>query len=407
MDKGFYSKLTNLRKLQMVGAGDPRFTAGNCAILPQDGARTRKLYDDAKDDKGGGFFEYFCSDYMDWAMPEFAMYFGEWAGTITGTKFRPPSNWFKPYNGFDFAHASWIACRRIVPSYLQYRLWSIDQKIKNNGRLAFYEDNIHLRDFFDPAMKYGYRAADGSPRVQFDIWSLRDYYRKIAEIYRKNGVENHAGAHASAAMVIPALTYCNYFIDGEQPGRYATAPNHDYVDGWRDVDYLRAHILGRQFGIRSIFLSEIVYRGKTAAEDRQQTRAWMAVMLPHDIALWDGSLKDRGPVKAWHKIINDLDFFKNNPRLYPYWATGKYKAAEYDDKELLVTVYRQNNRALAVVSNFGESRTVKFKLNSKNLSLKPKKAVDMENAAAGDIIFDGSNTKLNIPRHDYRVILFE
>ena len=407
LDKPFYKKLTNLRKLQMVGAGDPRFTAGCCSILPQNAERTRKLYEEVKDDKNSGFVEYYCSDYLTWASPELAMYFGEWAGRITGTKFRAPSNWFKPYNGFDFAHASWIACRRIVPSYLQYRLWCIDQKIKNNGRLAFYEDNIHLRDFFDPAMKYGYRTADGSPRVQFDIWSLRDYYRKIAEIYRKNGVENHAGAHASAAMVIPALTYCNYFIDGEQPGRYATAPNHDYVDGWRDVDYLRAHVLGRQFGIRSIFLSEIVYRGKTAAEDRQQTRAWMAVMLPHDIALWDGSIKDRGPVKAWHKIINDLDFFKNNPRLYPYWATGKYKVAEHGDKELLVTVYRQNNRALAVVSNFGESRTVKFKLNSRNLALKPQKAVDMENAAAKDISFDGCNVELNIPRHDYRVILFE
>jgi hypothetical protein len=166
-------------------------------------------------------------------------------------------------------------------------------------------------------------------------------------------------------------------------------------------------VLGRQFGIRSMFLAEITYRGKNAAEDRQQTRAWMAVMLPHDIALWDGRLKDRGPVKVWHKIINDLDFFKNNPRLYPYWATGKYKVAEHNDKELLVTLYRQNNRVLAVISNFGKSRTVKFKLNSKNLSLKLKKAVDMENSAAKDITFDGSNVTLNIPRHDYRVVLFE
>lgn len=407
LDKKFYKKLTNLRKLQMVGAGDPRFTSGNCSILPQNAERTRQMYEAVKDDKNSGFFEYYCSDYLTWAMPEFAMYFGEWAGRITGIKGRAPSNWFKPYKGFDFAHATWIACRRIVPSYLQYRLWCIDQKIKSNGNLAFYEDNIHLRDFFDPAMKYGYRAADGSPRVQFDIWSLRDYYRKIAEIYRINGIENHAGAHASAAMVIPALTYCTYFIDGEQPGRYATSPKRDYVDAWGDVDYLRAHVLGRQFGIRSMFLAEITYRGKNAAEDRQQTRAWMAVMLPHDIALWDGRLKDRGPVKVWHKIINDLDFFKNNPRLYPYWATGKYKVAEHNDKELLVTLYRQNNRALAVISNFGKSHTVKFKLNSKNLSLKLKKAVDMENSAAKDITFDGSNVTLNIPRHDYRVVLFE
>ena len=407
LDKKFYKNLKNLRIIQMVGAGDPHFNAGSCAILPQDSARTRKMYEAVKDDKSSGFMEYYCSDYMDWAMPEMAMYFGEWAGCITGTKLRQPSNWFNPYHGFDFANASWIACRRIVPSYLQYRLWCIDQKFKSSPILSFYEDNIHLRDFFDPVMGYGYRGSDGSPRVQFDLWSLRDYYRKIAEIYRKHGVENNAGAHASGSLVIPALTYCPYFIDGEQPGRYATSPDRDYVDAWKDLDYLRAHILGRQFGVRTIFLSEIIYRGKNAAEDMAQTRAWLAVMLPHDIALWDGSLKERAPVKAWHKIINDLNFYQNNPRLYPYWATGKYKVADHNDGELFVTVYRQNNRALAVISNFGESRTVEFKLNSKNLQLDLQKAVDMENPDRKDIIFDGNKVSLMIPRHDYRIVLFE
>ena len=406
LDKKFYKQLTNVKKIQMVGAGDPRFTAGSCAILPQDSNRTKKMYESVKDDKNSTFMEYYCSDYMSLAMPELGMYFGEWSGQITGTKFRAPSNWFKPYKGFDFTHASWIACRRIVPSYLQYRLWCIDQKFKSSPQLSFYEDNIHLRDFFDPAMGYGYRAKDKSPRVEFDIWSLRNYYRKIAEIYRKHGVENQAGAHASAAMIIPALTYCPYFIDGEQPGRYATGPNKDYVDVWKDVDYLRGHILGRQFGIRSIFLSEIVYKGKNANEDNRQTRAYLAVMLPHDIAIWDGAMKDRTAVKAWHKIVNDFNFYNDNPRLYPYWATGKYKATEYKDKNLLVTIYRQKNRAIAIISNFGEKRKVEFKLNTKNLQLSPKKATDLENPTCKDLNFDGTKVSLEIPRHDYRVILF-
>ena len=407
LDKKFYKQLTNVKKIQMVGAGDPKFTAGSCAILPKDGNITSQLYAAAKDDKNSTFMEYYCSDYMSWAMPEFAMYFGEWAGQITSTKFRAPSNWFKPYRGFDFVHASWIACRRIVPSYLQYRLWCIDQKFKCSPRLSFYEDNIHLREFFDPAFEFGYRTKDGNPRIQFDIWSLRDYYRKIAQIYRNHNIENQSGAHASAAMMIPALTYCPYFIDGEQPGRYATGPNRDYVDGWKDLDYFRGHILGREFGIRTIILSEIVYKGKTTLEDICQTRAFLAVMLPHDVAIWDGAMKNRTPVKAWHKIINDLNFFKENPRLYPYWATGKYKVTEHNDKDLLITVYRQKNSALAVISNFGNKRNVKFKLNTQNLQLSPKTAIDMENKKQNNIAFDGQNVSLEIPRHDYKVVLFK
>ena len=55
----------------------------------------------------------------------------------------------------------------------------------------------------------------------------------------------------------------------------------------------------------------------------------------------------------------------------------------------------------------GESRKVEFKLNSKNLQLHPRVAMDMENPASKDINFDGSNVSLEIPRHDYRIVLFE
>ena len=134
---------------------------------------------------------------------------------------------------------------------------------------------------------------------------------------------------------------------------------------------------------------------------------WPEIDMDLAVNCIESRRKLKGKVQEWYNETKLIFPLKLSAEQCSSSATGKYKAAEHNDKELLVTVYRQKNRALAVVSNFGESRTVRFKLNSRNLALKLKKAVDMENPAAKDIAFDGSSIVLNIPRHDYRVILFE
>lgn len=403
LDKPFYKSLTNLRKLVMIGAGDPHFTAGSSAIQPLDAARTRELYEALRDERGSTYLEYWCSDYLPMSTPELATYFGEWSAQIRGAGLRA-SSWYKPYPGFEFAQASWIACRRIVPSYLDYRLWCFEEKLKDVGQLAFYEDNIHLRRFFDPAMGYGYYRGDGHRQVQFDLWSLRDYYRRIAEVYRRNGMENLSGAHASAAMVIPALTYCTFFFDGEQPARYVNSAEEDYVDRWRDVEYLRGHIMGRQFGIRTVFMSEINYSGDEATNLRH-TRAWLSIMLPHDLGVWDAHISNREPVKAWHKVINDLDFYHQPPRLYPYWAKGEHKVFSHDHDDLLVTVYRQPGQALVILSNLADARELAVTLDHNRLGLQPTQAVMLEDN--GEVLLEEATLTTRVPRHDYRLILLK
>ena len=407
LDKAFYDQLKNVRKIIEIGAGDPAFTSGSCSILPKDVQRTRDLYSACRDSAGSRYMEYWCSDYMNLAAKEMAMYFGEWSAKIEGTDLRAPSNWVKAYPGFTFAETAWISCRRIVPSYLRYRLWCLEQKLKTVGELSFYEDNMHVRCFFDPMMGYGYYLPDGNPQIQFDLWSVREYFRSIAEIFRRNAMENLAGAHASAAMLIPALTYCTFFIEGEQPARYARGPGMDYVDMWRDTDYFRASVLGRQFGVRTIFLSEITYNGTDRTEHRRQARAWLSVMLAHDVGLWDAHIKDRTSVKKWHKIVNDLDFFHQHPRLFPYWGSGKFKVADSTMPDLHITVYRQKDRALMILSNFGEAGTAAVKLLPEHLQLNWKSVVDMEEPERKDIQCGHQQIRLFIPRHDYRIVLLQ
>ena len=404
-DRKFYDRLSNVRKIVEIGAGHQLFTSGTCSILPFDAEATKQEYEKLRDNLGSTYMEYYCSDYINHSSPELATYFGEWSsGNLGFYGMRAPSNWFGPSKGFNFNQASWIGARRIVPSYLQYRLWCLDEKMKKIGQFAFYEDNIHFRKFFDPALGIGYFDAEGDVRPAFDIWNLREYFNDIAKLYAKHGLENLSGAHGSAEMNIAALTACTYFIDGEQPGRRVTKADEDYIDLWKDLDYFRSHILGRQFGIRTIFLAEIKHKNPDPAVNLRHSRAFMAVMLIHDVGIWDGAMYDRTPVRVWHQIVNDLDFYHDHPRLLPYWGTPEYRAAEVSAPELYVTGYRQNGRALLVVSNFGNEREVELKLNSAALGFTPASAVDVENPEAA-VALAGDTVKLTIPRHDYRLIL--
>ena len=82
-------------------------------------------------------------------------------------------------------------------------------------------------------------------------------------------------------------------------------------------------------------------------------------------------------------------------------------------RDRVVSEARWENRAFTLVDTGGlgmlngESRKVEFKLNCKNLQLDLKNAVDMENPDKKDITFDGNKVSLTIPRHDYRIVLFE
>ena len=403
MNKPFYEKLKDVRKIIIVSAGHPSFNSGTQNISALDVERTRKMYRNVADKFGSTYLEYYCSDLLGIAIPEMKTYFSEWGGGIAGTFVKGGSTrWHS--KSYDFKGATVIQQQRKVPSYIKYRGWAIGDKLKQIGLLSFYEDNVHPRTFFDPARNYGFKDEKGRMHPEYDFWMLREHYHYLAYQYKKNNLENLTGAHGSASLMIPSLTNCTFFIDGEQPGRYDNIADKDYIDHWKDLDYMRAVSMGRAFGINSIFLSEMIFKGND--EDGHHSRAWLALILPHDIAPWDGSVKNRQPVRLWHKIVNDLRFYADPPRLYPYWAKGKYKVFEHNHKDLLVTVWKQKNRMVIMLSNFGEKGNFTVKLLPGKIGMKSlKKLEDAENQKSLPI---RNNTfSVEIPRHDFRILVAE
>lgn len=397
LDRTFYDNLKNLRKFYMVGWGDPAFNAGEASPLPLNWEATRKQYQDFRDAKGSTCFEYQCSDFMTLDVPEMIKYFSEWVNNRSQGWFR------KLYPGHNEAACSWFPINRTVASLQDYKVYCVDRKLRELGPFAFYEDNCHPRVFSDPVWNQGYLPpGEHTLRPEFGMTSFKTYLRRVASVYAKHDSDNLLGVHASATMLLPSFTYASFFIDGEQPARYVHSEERDYIDVWPELEYIRAHIMGRAFGMNSIFMAEITYKGTDP--DGRHTRALLALMLPHDIAIWDGSMKNRDAVKKWHQIKDEFDFYGQACRLYPYWGRGRHQVACCGQERVLTTLWQRDQRNLLVLlSNLGENQTVELQLQLDKLGMEGKKlhCLDAENRQPVSL------QNIQLPRHDYRVIRIE
>ncbi len=397
LDRAFYDNLKNLRKFIMVGWGDPAFNAGEASPLPLNWDDTRRRYQDFRDARGSTCFEYQCSDFMTLDVPEMKKYFSEWVNNRSQGWFR------KLYPGHNEAACSWFPVNRTVASLQDYKVYCVDRKLRELGPFAFYEDNCHPRVFSDPVWNQGHLPqGENSLRPEFGMISFKTYLRRVANVYAKHACDNLLGVHASATMLLPSFSYASFFIDGEQPARYVHSEERDYIDVWPELEYIRAHIMGRAFGMNSIFMAEITFKGTDP--DGRHTRALLALMLPHDIAVWDGSMKNRDAVKKWHQIKDEFDFYGQNCRFYPYWGRGRHQVAGCGDERVLTTLWQRDQRNLLVLlSNLGENQTVELQLQVDKLGLEGKKLHCLDAESRQPV----SLQAIHLPRHDYRVIRIE
>jgi len=395
IDWSFYEKLGNLRKIVMVGAGDPKFNAGVQSAPAKDPNVTRQQYQQLRQrfSKNDTFMEYWICDEQSMDAPELRTYFGEWCGT----KGKGRHN--HTYPGHTEAASSTLSIQRASQSYLKYKTWCLDEKLTQVGQISYYEDNAMQRVHNDPAQDLGYNRADGKRQPEFDIWSFRSYMRDMASVFAAHGKENLIGVHCSTAMLIPAFTYAAFAIEGEQPTRYSDNASRDALGLWNDRDYFRTLALGRQFGVVPIFLS-LITTGDDP--DGKLGRSLMALCLIHDVGIWDGAMPNRSAYRKWHSILNDFDFSKEEPDFFPYW--GSIPPLQAPDPGILSTAWRIGDRVLMVVANVDD---VPFDGNiTVNPAVLPTDQTttvkDAETGLPVDIL--RGDIKLAISRHDYRVL---
>jgi hypothetical protein len=381
-----------------LGSSNPPYDLAAMGILPQDWSATALEFKKLRQINAEAIYmEYWCSDILALGHPEMRLWAGEWS-RLAHDCFNTRS---PRYQGDDQVYC---LVQRATPSLQAFRLWAYDQQLARLGPFSFYEDNAQQEVQFDLAKAVGYIRADGKRQPVFDTLACRDYYRRLALRYEARGLRNLSAVHKSYSMLIPAFTHVTVAIDGEQPGQDRVGT--DYIDVWKDqMAYFRAHILGRQYGVLPCFLSEIHLH---SGEDPQgkATRALLALLLPHDVAIWPGSLQNFAPIRKWWQIMDEFGFGRKPMRFCPYWAAPGHRAAEADVAGVYVTLWQTSEAALLVASNFGEAHDVRIRLDLARLNFAREGGLLVQDAESGETLpaTGAEELDLHLPRHDYRLL---
>lgn len=209
----------------------------------------------------------------------------------------------------------------------------------------------------------GYRAADGSLRVTYPIFAVRNFMRRLYEALHPKG--KLINAHQSTYCGTPTLSFVHSYWDGEQfgGGELAKDPLQKLP-----LASFRAEFMGKNFGVPCEFL---VYERPpdwtidhalafTMLHDVRVRPLGFGEMLEKMAAIWDAMTKFGVSEAEWH----------------PYWRNSEF--VQVKPESVKVSGYRRvvNGQAqwLLVVSNLSatEAVTAKVQLSSraiKNVAL--------------------------------------
>ncbi|MCC7350886.1 MAG: hypothetical protein IT446_09975 [Phycisphaerales bacterium] len=350
----------------------PTYAATANAPYPADYEKAKEAMDKLRDD-GCIPFLYEVMLGMGVSYPEAEAYRGEWI------------------------RASYIG----AGSYVNFRVETLRDFLKKCGLFTFYEDNCYLVPIKDPALGYGYVRDDGQYQGEFALFNTRNLLKGEAEVYQSLGMPNYVGVHKSTTMVPPMYAFATIAIDGEQ--RFMTTPETDYIDQF-SLDYIRAHIMGRQFGFVPFFLSEIKLPKDQTKAIHAGTRSEFALLWLNEIASWPAYGIDQATVDNAIRAKGQFDIAAADVKFHPYWE--KDKVVKTDSSDTVVSLWSRPGKALAVVANLGEARDCAVSIDFSRLGLNPKVIRDFESGESLSPGPDGS-LKVPLPRHDYRLIWIE
>ena len=285
-------------------------------------------------------------------------------------------------------------------SFADFKSWALKEYLKRCGFFTFYEDNAFLSPIRDIAMGYGYFREDGQYQGEFAIIKLRELLKREADIYYQKGYPNYIAVHKSTTMMPPCYSFITIAEDGEQ--RFMNNPDTDYIDQF-PLDYIKAHIMGRQFGFVPFFMSSIHLGKENKDAIRKGTRSEFALLLLHEIISWPARDIDNETVNTVIKVNSDFNLGAKDVIFYPYW--GKDSVIKTDSDTIKVSLWKRPRRILAVVANLGEQKETKIKIDFDKLKFTPKNIKDYESNEV--LLLKNGYLNLNIPRHDFRLIWIE
>lgn len=227
-------------------------------------------------------------------------------------------------------------------------------------------DGVYLDGTIEPfgcaneAHGCGYRTADGSLRVTYPIFAVRNFMRRLYEALHPKG--KLINAHQSLYCGAPTLSFVHSYWDGEQfgGGELAGDPLQKLP-----LASFRAEFMGKNFGVPCEFL--VYERPPDWTVDHA-----LAFTLLHDVRvrpLGFGVMLEKLSA-IWEAMT---DFGVSDAEWHPYWRNSELIQAQ--PESVKVSGYRRvvdgKVRWLLVVSNLSakEATTAQVRLSEKAIGI--------------------------------------
>jgi hypothetical protein len=289
--------------------------------------------------------------------------------------------------------ATWDGTNPYSRTFSDYVIWRNHELLRDFKLDGYYHDQAHPYPFLSPELNLGWKDAKGQLQPIYPILAYRDLYRRLYAMTKKENPNAFLMAHMSGKVTIPFLAYEDSYLDGEN---FRGVVRDSYMDV-AGLDYWRAELMGKQWGIMPFFLPEF---DAEHAGQIEPTRGLAALVLLHDISVWP----IWSNVQVWDEMYDALDKFGYvDSDFIPYFDPTP--PATTDIKDVYISVYkRKDGRALAIVGNTSrEDRSGTITLNAKRIGLPTSGVLSWPDKTP--VVRDGEKIKLDVPRLGYRMLL--
>ena len=268
--------------------------------------------------------------------------------------------------------------------------WVVDDLMKKGYVDGLYSDDVFPKASYNLITGRGYLRSDGKIQPGYSMFALRDFYKRLAYLFRKHKCSRGMLVHMTDSMIVP----CYSFWDGKHDNEWGRT--HGAISNY-SLGEICARCMSRQYGMAASWHTESNWI--TDPDDGGDELS--CLLLLHDILGRADTMDDR-TLPA--KIL--FGFGEKDVEFLGYWVLQPDKDPEKKDVKLSAWVRKNQGTALVVVANLSEEDwqgqlTVPLKL----MGLADSVVICDGEDNHARIKRHGEMVELAVPRHNYRLLL--
>ena len=185
----------------------------------------------------------------------------------------------------------------------------------------------------------GYIDKDGKLHHTFPIFAVREHVKKLYEIVHKRG--GVIDTHQSSCCIMPTLSFCDTYFDGENIQSRLTDDNMDFLN----LEAFRTEYMGWNYGISANFIS--------MTTDERTIEGLESLTLLHNVHTRSYNLENlEYSSKIW-KLYDELGLIE--AVWHPYWNN---KLSSINEEKAYTSAFETKNGPVFYAVDFEGSREI-------------------------------------------------